>query len=72
MVQVFTYHCDDESSLVEIEKAATSAPGVLFTNRGDKVIKVCSENEFSSTKGKFSLVQTLFKNIASLFLNSMV
>ena len=83
MAKVFTYHCDDETSLIEIENAAASAPGVLFTSKGDKVIKVCSESDFTSTKGKSlwfgnltSIHRTLFpvtltiKSVIEVYLSS--
>jgi len=51
MVGVFTYYCNDEATLTDIENSAQSKPDVLFTSKGDKVIKVCSESGFTSDKG---------------------
>jgi hypothetical protein len=56
MVGVFTYYCNDEATLTDIENSAQSKPDVLFTSKGDKVIKVCSESGFTSDKGKITVV----------------
>jgi len=42
MVGVFTYYCNDEATLTDIENSAQSKP---------QVIKVCSESGFTSDKG---------------------
>ena len=51
MVRVFTYYCNDESNLADIENLAHSETDVLFTSKGDKVIKVCSQSGFTTDKG---------------------
>ena len=51
MVGVFTYYCNEESSLTDIENLAQSESDVLFTSKGDKVIKVCSQSGFTTDKG---------------------
>ena len=55
MVSVFTYYSDDGSSLTDIESEAQSDCNVLFTSKGDKVIKVCSQSSFSTDRGSFKI-----------------
>ena len=48
---VYSFYTADETSIEHIDSLAKAQSGCIFTSKGDKVIKVCSAEEFKSDKG---------------------